>query len=364
MATRKLVLATATAACALTIGLGAGSAKAFDYTDWNWHLDVWTNIYVDVFVWDYFDPSGMVTIESVQMQFGDVHAYSHVYNIYNYQPVEYEYRYVTLTGTAETDGLGVTGTAEGFIDIDNTGAANQQAINGLVGIAGQPPGTNQSDIAGTVDGDGDGPGTGIGDEAPLTVDGQVVGDAPVTVSGYVIVPVGFYADAINELPEVISTATAVGNNASIESTVAVNAHSLQVLSGGGSSESFWFYDPAEVSAVSDVYNILNATVDSTATAVGNNYSLTVDPATPGDALVTADISQYSHANVSAQSYVSDVYLHGYYNLGVDELADDDLDVLGRPIVSSIATAVGNNLSISVGAIPDVEVEDPTEEGTE
>lgn len=356
MATRKLVLATATAACALAVGFGASSAQAFDHSHWDWYLDVWTDIDVEVDVYAFFDPSGMVTIESVQVQKGDVTAYSHVYNIYNYQPVEYEEFDVTLTGTT-SGSLDVTGNATGFVDIDSTGAAgtsdNQQTINGLVGIAGTPAGTNQSDVPGQVSG-------ALGDEDPdgLDVTGTTSGELDVTVSGTVYVPTGFFADALNELPEVISTATAVGNNASIESTVAVNADAEQSLYGD------WYFDAAEVSAVSDVYYILNATVDSAATAVGNNYSLTVDPATPDDALVTANISQYSHANVSAQSYVSDVWLNGYYNLGVDELADDDLDVLGRPIVSSVATAVGNNLSISVGAVGDVEIEEPGEEGGE
>lgn len=355
MATRKLALATATAACALAVGFGASSAQAFDKVDWDWYLDVWTDIDVVIDVYSFFDPSGMVTVESFQVQKGDVTAYSHVYDIYNYQPVEYEEVEVTLTGTT-SGSLDVTGNATGFVDIDSTGAAgtssNQQTINGLVGIAGTPAGTNQSDVPGTVSG-------ALGDEPDgLDVTGTTSGALDVTVSGTVYVPTGFYADALNELPEVISTATAVGNNASIESTVAVNAHGSQSLHGD------WFFDAAEVSAVSDVYYILNATVDSTATAVGNNYSLTVDPATADDALVTADITQYSHANVSAQSYVSDVWLNGYYNLGVDELADDELDVLGRPIVSSVATAVGNNLSISVGAVGDVALPEEPGEGEE
>lgn len=359
MATRKLALATATAACALAVGFGASSAQAFDHSHWDWYLDVWTDIDVVVDVYAAFDPSGMVTVESVQIQKGDVTAYSEVYDIYNFQPVEYEKVWTTLHGTAYTDGLDIDGTAEGFVDIDSTGqngtSPNQQTINGLVGIAGNPcPDTSQSNGGATgITGCGD-----LGNEDPLTVDGVVDGNAPVVVSGYVYVPTGFVANAISQLPEVISTATAVGNNASIESTVAVNADGEQVLGGD------YFFDPAEVEAVSDVYYILNATVDSTATAVGNNYSLTVDPATADDALVTANISQYSHANVNAESYVSDVWLHGYYNLGVDELADDELDVLGRPIVSSVATAVGNNLSISVGAVGDVEIEEPGEEGGE
>ena len=91
-----------------------------------------------------------------------------------------------------------------------------------------------------------------------------------------------------------------------------------------------------------MYDILNASVDSSATAVGNNLAIAIEAEGP-DRLLMADVTQISVANVTATSTVYDVSLNNYINLGA----------LDRPIVSSVATAVGNNKSISVSA-PDVD----------
>jgi hypothetical protein len=173
---------------------------------------------------------------------------------------------------------------------------------------------------------------------------------------------------LTELPEVVSTATAVANNSSITSSVAVEMHEGQFAFDtcrecGGTvgidglygatynthtnlalaltyAASFGLIAPADITATSWVFNILNATVDSTATAVANNKSITIEPATPGDALLMADITQFAYANVSAYSQVNNVNVYNYTNLGV----------LGRPLVNSVATAVGNNLNITVGPV--------------
>ena len=86
-----------------------------------------------------------------------------------------------------------------------------------------------------------------------------------------------------------------------------------------------------------MYNITNATVDSAATAVGNNLTATVNADSADDALVLADIVQFSAADVTADSHVHDVTISNYTSLGL----------IDRPIVSSVATAVGNNKSITV-----------------
>ena len=86
-----------------------------------------------------------------------------------------------------------------------------------------------------------------------------------------------------------------------------------------------------------MYNILNASVDSTATAVANNLSVNVAPTSGQDSLVIADVVQFANADVTAKSKVHDVSLNNYTNLGI----------INRPIVNSVATAVGNNKSITV-----------------
>ena len=71
-------------------------------------------------------------------------------------------------------------------------------------------------------------------------------------------------------------------------------------------------------------------------------------------IVIADITQFAYANVTAVSNVCDVSLNDYSNLSPNVGEDGELvdGKLGRPIVSSTATAVGNNVSITVG-VPDV-----------
>jgi hypothetical protein len=154
-------------------------------------------------------------------------------------------------------------------------------------------------------------------------------------------------NALTELPEVISSATAVANNTAIESEVHVNLHEKQVVVGdkGGyptnlSSSGFGYYGgipTAEIEAISDVENILNASVDSSATAVANNMTLEVKAATNDDGVVIGDIQQWAFADVTATSKVDDVDVYSYTNLGK----------LDRPLVSSVATAIGNNKSIVV-----------------
>jgi hypothetical protein len=57
-------------------------------------------------------------------------------------------------------------------------------------------------------------------------------------------------------------------------------------------------------------------------------------------VVIADITQFAYANVSAVSDVGGVIVDNYNSLG-------EID---RALVSSVATAVGNNVSINVGPI--------------
>ena len=127
-----------------------------------------------------------------------------------------------------------------------------------------------------------------------------------------------------DLPAVVSAGTAVGNNQSIDSNVSLNLDDSQFLKGN-------------VSATSEVAHILNASVDSAATAVGNNTDVTLAEATPGDALLIADVKQTSIGNISAKSEVSHVDVSGYTSLAA----------INKPLVNSNATAVGNNFSVKV-----------------
>jgi hypothetical protein len=170
----------------------------------------------------------------------------------------------------------------------------------------------------------------------------------------IVVPV--VSDATTELPAVISAATAVANNSNITSDVAVQLHGRQLAWGGFIGETseqdapdFGSFPPiasilqGEVSALSEVADILNASVESTATAVVNNKAVLVAAAVADNRLLIADVLQFSDNRVDARSTVSAVNLQSYVNLALIE----------RPIVASAATAVGNNLATTVQLLPPV-----------
>jgi hypothetical protein len=309
-------------ASAIAFGyLAMASAYAFDQVNWRWDATVTEQVNKTVNVNINLEPTGMVMLEDLQIQVGDVTATSEVHDIYNNAPGG---------GTPPTSlavqwhyGLGGVLLNDGF-NSPEVSTANVDETD-------HPPNIN-----GTV---------------TATIDLSTLVSAPI--------------DAVTQLPRVVSAATAVGNNVSITTDVPVQLHEGQFTFGGISGDSVASSDgvatggintnlllaglgllelangnlvKANISATSDVYNILNASVDSTATAVANNLSVNVAPSSPDNALLIGDATQFSYADVSAASRVHDVTLNNYVNLG---------SPLGRPIVSSIATAVGNNKSITV-----------------
>jgi len=308
-------------------------ASAFDVVNWSWDAEVTETVTKNVTVTIDLVPTGMVMVEDLQVSIGDIDAYSEVSGVYNDQPILED---AEVAGTRELQFQYAIGGAL----LDN-GFQSDAVVDAFVDETDEAP-----DINGTV---------------TLTVD--------LAELDFELVGVQF--DAVTELPEVVSTATAVANNASISSEVSVELHEGQFAFNvggegdikdvpdialgvipdqntnlGGAALLTWYAlngstVPAQVQAISDVDEIFNASVDSSATAVANNLTVDVDADFQSDALVLADIVQYSHANVYADSLVSNVELNNYTNLGLAETA------IGRPIVSSVATAVGNNKTITV-----------------
>ncbi len=334
MKTLKSARTLAASLGVLTVCAMASPAMAFDNVRWSWTKDVREHVDIDVDIDIDVKSTGLVEVEKLQIFFGNVTAESNVHGIHNYQ---------------------------------------------------YDPG--------------------------FTI--QYVYCRPVIICGSF--------DATVDLPSVVSAATAVGNNQSITSDVPVFLHDGQFVANtrGNDNSCDWFctvkaampdadtarfeggpaagnlhtdlallfslgavagvLTPAEISADSNVFNIRNATVDSSATAVANNISVTLksnvdgtdgpdaaglvincpgghcgpqgphDPATLSNHVLIADITQFAYANVSAVSNVCDVSLSDYKNLSPN--TDDLSATLGRPIVNSVATAVGNNVSITVG-VPD------------
>lgn len=328
MSKRRVLLA----ASAIALCLPATSAFGFDRVNWRWNADVTTDVDINADINVVLDPSGLTMIEALQVHVGDVSATSTVNTIYNNPP----------------------GGGGGPIEVE-LGTIDLEAQYGLGGNF-LPGGTATGDVVnGTVV-------SGAVDETDIPPNANGTVTATIDLGTITVDPAEFEPlDAVAELPEVVSTATAVGNNMNIESTGSTQLHLGQLLFSlcGGCEEGeptpeianldgdlLSNLTPAEITAISTVYDILNASVDSSATAVGNNISVNLDPATPDDNALVADIKQISLANVSATSQVYGVSVNNYTNLGAFRVGGE----LDRPLINSAATAVGNNLSIRVGPI--------------
>jgi len=330
----KSTLLAGVAAGVLGLTGMAGSALAFDTVNWDWEKVVLENVAIDGQVKFDLNLTGLTEVEKLQLFIGDVNATSTVSSIYNNQP-----------------SLGGDGTVSFTVDWNGTEDDSTNPAPFGTGVLGGAQATLSGDL------------TGSGDLSGAIDEGT---DAMQLSATFTDIPVSISAsdsyDALTELPEVVSAATAVGNNQSIDSDVAVMLHDTQIVFGGFDVQGRQGFDvpqtgntgfslalamldagangditAANINATSTVYDILNASVDSSATAVANNTNVNVDAVTPDDAVVMADFTQAAYANVGATSTVYDVSLNNYTNLGA----------LGKPIVSSVATAVGNNLAITV-----------------
>jgi hypothetical protein len=141
-----------------------------------------------------------------------------------------------------------------------------------------------------------------------------------------------------ELPAIETSSQAMGNSASIDSAVQINFDSVQIF-GGVEPDTIGM-----VSANSEAVTVIDASVDSSATAVVNSLTVDLDYTTDADALSIGNNVQSAMADVSAVSAVEAVTIAGLSVLGGAD----------SPAISSAATAVGNNFSASVGpAIADV-----------
>lgn len=427
---RALALGMSTSLLALVIG--GGQSLAFDTVDWRWNAAIDESVFKTVNIAIDIAPTGMIFLENIQFQIGDVTAVSRVTGVHNEKPGET----VTETWTETT-------TTSGFVDIDfdaalQIGAGNNEGANppgaasyGRTGLftnpvlagaqshlalytlsnhpdsidhersfvnettgafeiyayfdtldlflevkgsyAGCTPGGANCTPTGTVElfrlEDGErtfvalstleqqngvdqvntaGPGGNVKLSADFTAarEWQEI-LTQITMQREIRIPA--VSDAITDLPSVVSAAIAVANNSNLTSDVAVQLHGRQ-LAWGGFSVNAGEQDTlvsglilplapirqGEVSALSEVTDILNASVDSTATAVVNNKAIAVAASAPDNRLLIADVLQFSDNAVHASSMVSAVTLQSYVNLGL----------IQRPVVASTAMAVGNNLAIT------------------
>lgn len=367
---RKLRLLAGTAAATLPFALAA-PASAFDEVHWEWNKVIDEYINKDITIDVTFTPDGMLELQDLQVFIGDVDADSIVHDITNNAPTTNggEPQTVTLSGRV----------------------SDQTPINdpGVAGAAGNDPDGDGGFAVDTISDNAD-----VEDVGYLNVGGSDQNEWSLELT-IETAELGEPLDATAELPEIVSAATAVANNANITSDVMVEMHDTQIAFGGfndGGEQGFdgpqavadafqQYYnpgastdnpaeddpatntndytgnigtssaialmvagaagiiEPGEVEANSIVWNIENATVDSVATAVANNKSVNLEYA-DGNGVFIGDVTQFAYMDVYSNSFVSDVELSNYSGLGS----------LDRPIVSSVATSIGNNLSVNVSGL--------------
>jgi hypothetical protein len=345
-----------TAAAAVLVGALAGSASAFEVVDWNWLADIDEDWDIDVTIQVDYDPTGIVKIEKLQMHFGDVNSFASVGRISNNPPLG--------------EGLdGATAIFDGTLLYTPSNGGSVNALDAGQTLPSDNPNVTISSISGNVD-ENESDESGKGEiDLQFTVDFSGLGEA----------------NPLDSLPEVVNAATSVANNQKITSTSALMLHDAQIAAGdinpiGGNCDTqcsepdpiafliaAWlltevddeleglnehtdiaaltilgaatgFVEPAFIDADAWAFGITNATVDNSATAVGNNASYEISTGTPGNATMVADLTQLLIGDVNAVALAGGISVSNY-----------DLSGLDRPLVNNIATAVGNNLNIKVDA---------------
>ncbi|MDH2423398.1 hypothetical protein [Cobetia amphilecti] len=283
---------------AVAIGLVSGmmmasQAQAFDNVKWNWHGKVESKIKVKADIDPMIeDPGGLVMVENLQKQIGDVSSEAIVKDV----------TYGTTAGETTVETGSFAGAAAG-------------AAAGAVATGGKHGGSAAGAVAGA---------------------GAIAGTYTITTDTD-----GIVNEDIVNLESLENAATSVGNNASIESDAMVNLHNEQYLAGSGmGSDRRHSFSPssAEIDSLAKVENILNLSVDNAATSVGNNLSVTQDTYGIDTALI-ADNTQTSYATITATAKVKDI------TLGLAPAEGFE-----GPVISNTATSVGNNMSVSVGPV--------------
>jgi hypothetical protein len=320
-------------ASALALSLAVASpALAFDRVNWSWDATILETITKNVTIDIDIAPTDMTMVESMQAHFGDVTATSTVFDITNSQAssggtvdgglVDFQFHY----------GLGNGGAPGEVIDDD---FKHPQVIFATV---------DESDFG------------------EFGINGTVVGSIGI---GEITVPASESLDAATELGSVTSATTAVANNLGVDSDSTLQLHIGQFAAGGGAGEGQGpalastgntnlsvaaflgslvldgSLQKAMVRAVSTVDSIVNATIESAATAVANNVGVRMAP----NGMILADMMQFAHADVSALSSVTNATLGNYTGLGS----------LPTPLVISVATSIGNNASFTM-RVPVVSVQ--------
>jgi hypothetical protein len=312
--------------------LASSPAMAFDNVEWNWRNDVHADTDVDVYVDVDVESTGIVQLEKLQIFLGDAEATSTVSDIINdpIRPTEWK----------------STGLFHGYLVTKPLDAKTQLPI---VLSSASAIGNNQS----------------ITSDVPVMLhDGQFVANVKDQRYGCHYGCNDGYDMAAFEASLPMSGGYNGGGNYGPEGNLHTSIAGLFTFGAAIGA-----LTKADIEAESFVTHVRNVSVDSSATAVANNMSVSVASDVDGGSscgyrcgdrlsnhVLIGDITQFALANVEATSRVTDVKADGYENmrqlttatLSPTEGNLGNVIQVPTPWVSSVATAVGNNVSINVG----------------
>ncbi|MBO9432323.1 hypothetical protein [Sulfitobacter sp. R18_1] len=156
--------------------------------------------------------------------------------------------------------------------------------------------------------------------------------------------VGFSSD---DMVNVETQASALGNSASFDSDVSVAFDASQTFGGAdltlGTGLTGTIADislPGAILATATTTGVLNGTVDNSATGVANSLTANLVTTSDQDAFLMGNNVQNAIGTVGSTSTVDAVVFADVPGLGT----------LASPTISSASTAVGNNLGVTIDGI--------------
>lgn len=178
--------------------------------------------------------------------------------------------------------------------------------------------------------------TTLGDFAATSTSNLIANDI-VNLSGL----------ALDDVMAVETTSTALGNSAALESDVSMQFDMNQTYGGvdvtlgtGLTGDLADISLPGVLAASSVTTGIVNGTVDSGATAIANNMTADLVTTSGSDAFMIGNSVQTAYSIATATSLVDGVAFADVNGLGT----------LVDPAVSSVSTALGNNLGVTIDGI--------------
>lgn len=181
-------------------------------------------------------------------------------------------------------------------------------------------------------------------------DQTALGDFTATGSSLAVLNdplAGLSGIELDNIAAVNTSASALGNSASLSSDVSTQFDSTQLYGGAnlavGTGLTGGLVDvsvPGLLTSTATSNLITNATVDNTATGVANNLTADLTTTSDQDAFMVGNNVQTAYAVGTSTSLVDAVTFTSANGLGT----------LVDPAVSSVATSIGNNIGVTIDGI--------------